>query len=140
MPLSVADLPDRETLTREAARRRAVRVLKIAEAIAAHGAEAVGNGLGPEQARRAALDVAAELETIAGNLRRLTRTTARLDRAGRRALVADLAASGLSQRQIADRLGVAKSTVWSDLQRAGRITPARRGSGRGSRRPAVDGP
>jgi DNA-directed RNA polymerase specialized sigma24 family protein len=107
-----------DPLAREAARRRAVDVLRVAEAVARYGAEAVGNGLGPEEARRAVVDAAAELEAVAAALRRLARTD-RLDRAGRRRLAADLAAGGLSQEAIAARLGVARSTVWSDLRRAG---------------------
>jgi Homeodomain-like domain len=111
-----------DPLTREAARRRAVNTLRVAEAVARYGAEAVGNGLGPEEARRAAVEVAVELEHVAATLRRLART-ARLDPAGRRVLVVDLAASGLSQRAIAARLGVSKRTVFDDLRRAGFIYP-----------------
>ncbi len=117
MPPRVVD-----PLAREAARRRAVDVLRVAEAVARYGAEAVGNGLGPEEARRAVVEAAAELEMIAGNLRRLART-ARLDPAGRRVLVVDLAASGLSQRAIAARLGVTKKVIWDDLRRAGWVYP-----------------
>ena len=62
------------------------------------------------------------MEIIAANLRRLART-ARLDPAGRRALAADLAASGLSQRVIAARLGVTKKVIWDDLRRAGWVYP-----------------
>ena len=118
MPPRVVD-----PLAREAARRRAVDVLRVAEAVARYGAEAVGNGLGPEEARRAVVEAAAELEMIAGNLRRLARTAPRLDPAGRRALAVDLAADGISQRQIAARLGVTKKVVWDDLRRAGWVYP-----------------
>jgi DNA-binding CsgD family transcriptional regulator len=125
MPSSRADQSDRGTLTREAARRRSVHVLKVAEAIARYGSEQINNGLGPEQARRAALDAANGLEQIAGELRRLTRT-ARIDLAGRRALTVELSADGLSQRAIAARLGVSKKTVYDDLRRS-RPRLARRG-------------
>jgi DNA-directed RNA polymerase specialized sigma24 family protein len=111
-----------DPLAREAARRRAVDVLRLAAAIAEYGAGQVGNGLGPEEARRAVVDAAAELEAVAAALRRLARPD-RLDRAGRRRLAADLAAGGLSQEAIAARLGVARSTVWSDLRRAGWVYP-----------------
>ena len=114
MPPRVVD-----PLTREAARRRAVDTLTIASALAAYAAGQIGNGLSPEEARRAAVDAAAELENLAGNLRRLARTAPRLDPAGRRALAVDLAASGLSQRAIAARLGVTKKVIWDDLRRAG---------------------
>ena len=119
----------------EAARREAVDTLTIAAAVAAYAAGQIGNGLGPEEARRAAVEAAAELEAVAGTLRRLARLD-RLDPAGRRRLVADLAASGMSQRRIAAAVGVSKRTVFDDL----RATPARRGTGRGSRRAARDGP
>lgn len=105
------------------ARRRVVDVLTVASAVAAYAARSVGNGLGPEEARRAAVEAAAELEIIAANLRRLARTAPRLDPAGRRVLAADLAASGLSQRAIAARLGVSKRTVFDDLRRAGWVYP-----------------
>jgi DNA-directed RNA polymerase specialized sigma24 family protein len=103
-----------DQLGREAARRRAVDTLRVAEAVARYGAEAVGNGLGPEESRRAVVEVAAELEAIAGTLRRLARS-GRLDPAGRRALVVQLAADGMSQRAIGRAVGVSKRTVWDDL-------------------------
>jgi Homeodomain-like domain-containing protein len=111
-----------DQLAREAARRRAVDVLTIASAIADYGARSIGNGLGPDEARRAAVEVAVELEHVAATLRRLARTD-RLDPAGRRALAAELAADGISQRQIAARLGVTKKVIWDDLRRAGWVYP-----------------
>jgi hypothetical protein len=117
MPPRVVD-----PLAREAARRRAVDVLRLAAAIAEYGAGQVGNGLGPDQARRAVVDAAAELEAAAAALRRLARLD-RLDPAGRRRLAAELAADGISQRQIAARLGVTKKVIWDDLRRAGWVYP-----------------
>lgn len=91
-------------------------MLTITAAIAAYAAGRVGNGLGPEQARQAVADAAAELEAAAAALRRLARLD-RLDPAGRRRLVAELAASGMSQRAIGRAVGVSKRTVWGDLHR-----------------------
>ena len=91
-------------------------MLTITAVIAAYAAGQVGDGLGPVEARRAVVEAAAELEAAASSLRRLARLD-RLDPAGRRALVADLAASGWSHRRIAEAVGVAKRTVWGDLHR-----------------------
>jgi DNA-binding NarL/FixJ family response regulator len=103
----------RGTLTRDAARRQAVDTLRIGESMCAYAAGQLADGLSPEQARQAALDAAAELADLAGALRRLTRLD--LDRAQRRALAVELAASGMSQSQIAEQLGVSKKTIWTDL-------------------------
>jgi hypothetical protein len=73
MPSRVEQSARRETLARQAARRRAMTMLRVAEATAGDAARALSNGLGPEQARAAALEAAAELTAIAGNLRRLER-------------------------------------------------------------------
>jgi DNA-binding CsgD family transcriptional regulator len=86
-------------------------VLAITAAIAAYGAAAIGNGLGPEQARRAVVDTAAELEAAAASLRRLARLTA----ADRRALAVELGGDGVSQRQIARTLGVSRRRAWDYL-------------------------
>jgi len=112
----------RGKLTREAARREAVDALTIASAVAAYSARSIGNGLSPEQARAATLTTAVELEHIAGTLRRLARLDL-LDRPERRRLVAELAATGMSQRAIAAAVGVDKRTVWDDLQRSRRELP-----------------
>lgn len=113
MPSSAEPSARREATAREVARRRAVDMLRLAESIAGYAAAQLANGLSPEQARRAALDAAGELDAVAGNLRRLA--VARLDVAERRALAAELAASGMSARQIAGQIGVAPSTVWDYL-------------------------
>jgi hypothetical protein len=86
-------------------------VLTITAAIAAYEAEQLANGLGPEQARRAVVDAAAELEAAAAALRRLARLTA----ADRRALAAELGGDGMSQRQIARTLGVSRRRAWDYL-------------------------
>lgn len=113
--------PARRELTGDVARRRAVDVLRVGESMCAYAAGQLANGLGPAEARVAALDVAAELAETAAALRRLARLD--LDRAQRRALAVELAASGMSQRQIAELLGVHKRTVWADLRAPG---PGRR--------------
>ena len=118
-------------------RARVVDLLRIAEGIAGYAARSLGNGLEPEQARRAALDAAAELEQAAGALRRLARpnpvapvadSAARQDEAARRRAVAlELAASGWSRRAIAERLGVTSETARRYLRaRPGRRLAARR--------------
>jgi DNA-binding NarL/FixJ family response regulator len=112
-------------------RRRAVIELRLAASTAEYAGRQIANGLGPEAARRAALDAAGELELIAGTLRRLA-----LDPAERRRLIAELASSGLSQRRIAGQIGLSRWTVRGYL----RATPARRGTQRGSRLAAQDGP
>jgi hypothetical protein len=109
MPSRAAHAAERGTLTREAARRRAVDALRLAESIAGYGARQLADGLGQAEARSAALDVAGELETIAARLRTLARLD--LDAAGRRALAVELAASGMSREKIADRLGVTGETA-----------------------------
>ena len=57
-------------------------MLTITEAIAAYAAGRVGNGLGPEQARQAVADAAAELEAAAAALRRLARPSTGSTRPG----------------------------------------------------------
>ncbi len=54
-------------------RGRVVTVLRVGESVCAYAAVSIGNGLGPEEARRAALEAAAELETVASRLRVLAR-------------------------------------------------------------------
>jgi Homeodomain-like domain len=118
VPESAEQAVRRRALARAAGQRRdAVAVLRLAEATAGYAAGQVGNGLGPEQARQAALDAAGELADMAATLRRL----ARPGPGDRRALAVELAADGLSQREIADRLGLSLRAVWGYLQ------PDRRG-------------
>jgi hypothetical protein len=109
VPTSAEPPARHEATAREVARRRAVDMLRLAESIAGYAAAQLANGLGPAEARAAALDAAVELDAVAGKLRRLA--VARLDAAERRALAVELAGSGMSPRQIAGRIGVAPSTV-----------------------------
>ena len=84
-----------------------------------YAAASIGNGLSPDDARRAALDVAAELAELAAALRRLTRLD--LDAAQRRALAVELAASGLF------RSGRSASSSASARKPCGPICGARNG-------------
>jgi DNA-binding NarL/FixJ family response regulator len=93
---------------REAARRReAAEVLRVAASISSYSAAQLGNGLSPEQARRAVVEVAGELAVVAGQLRRLVRLPAR----ERAAEARRLAALGVGTMEIAARLGVSPTTV-----------------------------
>jgi DNA-binding NarL/FixJ family response regulator len=120
---------------REAARRQAVVVLRVAEAIASHAAERLADGLGPEAARRAAIATAAELELAAAKLRRLTgrplspAEAIALDKASRRELAAELVAAGWTRREVAGRLAVHPRTVGKYLRPGSghRGSPARSG-------------
>jgi DNA-directed RNA polymerase specialized sigma24 family protein len=95
---------------REARRRgEAVELLRFVQAAAGYAAGQLGNGLGPAQAREAALELAAELELAAVSLRRAVR----LRPAERRALARLLAARGVPTRQIAARVGVSDRSVRS---------------------------
>ena len=101
-------------------RLRAARPLRCCGwrgSLCGYAAGQLADGLGPEAARRAALDVAAELEATAGVLRRLARPDAG-ERDERRALAVELAGAGMSHQQIARQLGVSTGTVWGDLRAA----------------------
>jgi DNA-directed RNA polymerase specialized sigma24 family protein len=69
----------------------------------------LSDGLSPEQAREAAVEAAVELEAVAAALRRLTR----MGPADRRRLARLMVGSGMTQREVAVRLGVAERTVRS---------------------------
>jgi DNA-directed RNA polymerase specialized sigma24 family protein len=93
---------------REAGRRdQAAADLRLIAVVAVYAAGQLADGLGPEAARRAALEMAAELEACASSLRRLTR----LRPAERRALAVQLAGLGLSTQEIARQLGVTDRAV-----------------------------
>ena len=123
---------------REARRRgEAVELLRFVQAAAGYAAGQLGNGLGPEQAREAALEIAAELELAAVSLRRAVR----LRPAERRALARLLAARGVPTRQIAAQVGVSDRSVRSYVRGRGpapALTTARQGARRGAR-PAAEG-
>ena len=94
-------------------RARVVDLLRIAEGIAGYAAREVGNGLGPEEARRAVASAALELEQVAAALRRLARPDPVADpaAAARRAAALELAAAGWPARAIAEQLGVKPETA-----------------------------
>jgi predicted transcriptional regulator len=95
---------------REAARRRqAIDLLRVTEAMISYSATQIGNGLSPEQARQAVVETAGELAEVVVSLRRLARIPAR----ERAVLAVQLAALGMSDPQIAARLGVSRCTVWN---------------------------
>ena len=73
MPSGAEERAARRELTREAARRRAVTTLEVAGAVASYAARQLGNGLSPQEAQAAALEVALELESVVLALLRLVR-------------------------------------------------------------------
>ena len=113
MPSSAAQSAERKALAREAARRRqAVTELRVAASTAAYAADQLSNGLGPGEARRAALFAAGELAAVAGALRRAVR----LSPAERRVLAVRLDALGMTRHQIGERIGVSERAVWTYLR------------------------
>ena len=117
MPSRAAQPARSGTLAGEAARRRAADVLRVGASACSYAAGRLADGLSPAEARQAALDVAGELELVAARLRRLARLD--LGPAERRALAVELSASGMSQREVAEQVGVSKRTVWGYLRRGG---------------------
>ena len=114
-PAAEPPAAERETQARTAARRRqAVTSLQIGEATCRYAAVQLGGGIGPAEAAATARFTAGELEVIAGMLRELAQPD---DPAGRRARAAELAASGVSRREIAGRLGVSEQAVRAYLRR-----------------------
>jgi len=108
VPESAAKSAERKARARAAGRRRrAADTLRIAEAVAGYAARQVGNGLAPEEARRAVVEAAAELELMAVELRRL----ARLDGPERMALARQLSELGVGTKRIAATVGVSESAV-----------------------------
>ena len=108
MPESAAKSAERKARARAAGRRRqAVEELRLAEAVSGYAAGQVANGLSSEEARRAVVEAAAELELIAIGLRRL----ARLGVEERRALARMLYAHGLTQQRVAVLVGVSERTA-----------------------------
>jgi DNA-binding NarL/FixJ family response regulator len=100
-------------------RARVVDLLRIAEGIAGYAARSL-NGLEPEQARRAALEAAGDLEAAASALRRLAWPVPAPDpgSARRRAEALELAEAGWPRQAIAERFGVHPSTVRKWRRRA----------------------
>jgi hypothetical protein len=98
------------------ARRRAeaVSLLRLVADMAAYTARQAGNGLGPDEARRAIIEAAGELSAASEQLRHL----ARLASPGqRRAEAARLAGLGFGPRAIGRRLGVSERTAFRYLGR-----------------------
>jgi hypothetical protein len=111
---------DRKRRAYEAVRRRkAVTMLRVAEAMCGYAASQLADGLGPEEARAAAIQAAGELAALAAQLRRLTR----LSPADRRVLAQQLAALGMSRTEVASRLGVSDRAVRGYLARSGAHQP-----------------
>jgi hypothetical protein len=93
-------------------RREAITALRVGEAACADAASALGNGLDPAAARRAAWQASVELVEVAEALRR----SIRLSRFERQWMARQWSGRGvLSRRQIAERLGVSERTIWRDL-------------------------
>lgn len=93
-------------------RRQAVAQLRVGAAACSYAARQLGDGLSPCEAQMAALVIAAELENVAGALRRL----AAMPPAQRRPVTAGLVADGMSQAQAAHLLGVSTTCVQKDLR------------------------
>jgi DNA-binding NarL/FixJ family response regulator len=92
---------------REPGRRaQAAADLRLIATVAGYASRQMGNGLTPEQARQAALEMAGELEATATSLRKLA-----LRPADRRALAAELDRSGLGTSEIARQLGLSVRTI-----------------------------
>jgi DNA-binding NarL/FixJ family response regulator len=96
---------------RAAERRQAVALLRLAAQMADYGAQQVGNGLAPADARAAVGELAGELASIAVRLRRMTRPGSP-GSAERRMVVRMLFAQGMSGTQVAARVGLSKRTVY----------------------------
>ena len=94
---------------REPARRQAIHALRLAEAVAGYAAGQVSDGLSPAEARRAVIEAAGALAALSAALRRLAWLDD--DPAERRAVARELAALGMSRRDVADRLGVSETAV-----------------------------
>jgi hypothetical protein len=100
---------ERKRAAREAERRRqAASALKITAAMCQYASVQVGNGMRPEEARDALVDLAGELARTAVLLRRLARLSAR----ERAAQARRLAGLGMGTQEIATRLGVCAHTAW----------------------------
>ena len=91
----------------DARRRQAAADLRLTATLISYAATQLADGLNPQQARRAALETAAELEAVAASLRRLTR----LPPAQRRILARQLAQLGRPTQEIARQVGVSERSV-----------------------------
>ena len=124
MTESAAQSAERKRLARLAAdRRAAVTMLQIAASTCRYAASQLASGTGPAEARQAALFVAGDLAATAEALRRL----ARPGPGERRQLTVQLAAPGMTTKQIAAQLGVSDRAVRYYV--AGRPRPGRTANG-----------
>lgn len=103
--LPAAASAERERLAREDGRRQAAALLRLSESVSRYAAGQVSDGLSPAEARRAVIEAAGAL---ARSLRRLAWLD---DPAERRVVARELAAGGMSRRDVADRLGVSETAV-----------------------------
>lgn len=94
-------------------RAEAATLLRYLSAATGYAAGQLGDGLTPEQAREAALELAGELEQAASALRRAVR----LRPEQRRALARLLDAKGVPVRVIAAQVGVSDRSVRNYLGR-----------------------
>jgi transcriptional regulator with XRE-family HTH domain len=108
-PAPTGDRQQKAAMRAAARRRQAADLLRVTASITSYSAVQLGNGLSPEEARRAVQEVAGELAVVVVSLRRLARLPAR-ERAG---LAVQLAALGVGTQEIADRLGVSAHTAWN---------------------------
>lgn len=108
MPEPAAAPAEREQLAREAARRRsAVNLLRIMACTCDYASERLSNGASPAEAAETVVFVSGELSSVAEALRRLTR----MSPAERRVRAVQLTQLGMSQAEIAARLGVSERAV-----------------------------
>ena len=138
MPEPAAASAERERLAREDGRRQAAALLRLSESVSRYAAGQVSDGLSPAEARRAVIEAAGALAELARSLRRLAWLD---DPAERRAVARELAADGMSRRDVADRLGVSETSVRNYVRGRGpapALTTARPGARRGAR-PAAEG-
>lgn len=108
MPSSARNPAERERLAREDGRRQAAALLRLSESVSRYAAGQVADGLSPAEARRAVIEAAGALAELARSLRRLAWLD---DPAERRVVARELAAGGMSRRDVADRLGVSETAV-----------------------------
>jgi DNA-directed RNA polymerase specialized sigma24 family protein len=100
-PAPTGDAGQKASMRAAARRRQAADLLRLLASTCEYSAAQLSNGLSPGQARETAVEMAGELAEAAASLRRLARLTAR-----------ERAALGMSDPQIAARLGVSIHTVW----------------------------
>lgn len=101
---------ERKRAAREAERRReAAALLRLMSSLCEYGAKQVADGLAPDEARAAVIEMAGEFTAAAVSLRRLARVPAR----ERAALARSLAGLGYGTQEIATRLGVSAHSAWN---------------------------